>query len=105
MSRIRKARRTTRWRHASWRTVLHNTVRSDMSTATQQARALFTPWLVGKESDGEHRAYCPLHEDPKLSSTPSASFNFKANLFQCFGGCGGLTIKDLTQLLRDDGSL
>jgi 5S rRNA maturation endonuclease (ribonuclease M5) len=78
-----------------------------MSTATdrQQARALFTPWLVGNENDGETRGYCPLHEDPSLSSTPSASFNFKANLFQCFGGCGGMTIKDLTQLLRDDGTL
>jgi hypothetical protein len=76
-----------------------------MSTATQQARALFAPWLTGEESDGEHRAYCPLHEDPKTSRSPSASFRFKSNLFQCFAGCGGLSLKDLTQLLRDDGTL
>lgn len=76
-----------------------------MSIATQQTRALFAPWLVGSETDGETRAYCPLHEDPKTSSSPSASFRFKSNLFHCFGGCGGLSIKDLTQLLRDDGSL
>jgi hypothetical protein len=76
-----------------------------MSTITQQNKALFAPWLVGSESDGEHRGFCPLHEDPKSSSSPSASFNFKGGIFQCFAGCGGLSIKDLTQLLRDDGTL
>lgn len=74
-------------------------------TTTSDARALFAPWLVGNASDGEHRAYCPLHEDPKISTSPSASFRFKSGLFQCFAGCGGLSIKDLTQLLRDDGTL
>ncbi|MFZ2726439.1 MAG: toprim domain-containing protein, partial [Methylococcaceae bacterium] len=75
-----------------------------MST-TSDAAKLFAPWLVGNESDGEHRAFCPLHEDPKMSRSPSASFNFKGNLFQCFAGCGGLSLSALTQLLRDDGSL
>lgn len=68
-------------------------------------KEMFKPWLVGSESDGEHRAYCPLHEDPALSTTPSASFRFGRGLFQCFAGCGGLSIKDLLQLLRDDGTL
>jgi hypothetical protein len=76
-----------------------------MARTSQDVRALFAPWLVGQENDGEHRAFCPLHEKPGLSSTPSASFKFDAGLFQCFAGCGGLSIKDLTQLLRDDGTL
>lgn len=76
-----------------------------MARTTPETRELFTPWLVGQESDGEHRAFCPLHEDPKISSSPSASFNFAGGIFQCFSGCGGLSLKDLLQLLRDDGTL
>lgn len=72
---------------------------------TTEARSLFTKWLVGQESDGEHRAFCPLHEEPSRSASPSASFNFKGGVFQCFSGCGGMSIKDLTRMLREDGTL
>lgn len=70
-----------------------------------EARELYRAWLVGAENDGEHRAFCPLHEEPGLSSSPSASFNFAGGVFQCFAGCGGLSIRDLTRMLREDGTL
>lgn len=69
-------------------------------------RDLLGEWFTGQESDkGEQRGYCPLCEDPATSQSASASFNLKTGLFQCFSGCGGLSIKELIGLLRDDGSL
>jgi hypothetical protein len=63
----------------------------------------FSHYLVGEANEqGEHRAYCPLHEDPETSKTPSASFNFKSGLFQCFGGCGGLTLSDVWSAVREE---
>lgn len=64
------------------------------------------PWLAGAENDeGEVRAYCPLCEEPGSSNTPSASFNFKTGLFQCFSSCGGMSVRDLVKMMRDEGSL
>lgn len=39
------------------------------------------PWLNGvtKNNGAEHVGYCPLHEEPGVSKTPSASFNFSPN--------------------------
>jgi hypothetical protein len=44
----------------------------------------FLPWLHGEpNADDEWRAYCPLHEDPATSKSPSASFNFDEGLWHC----------------------
>lgn len=74
------------------------------SPTTQQ---LLARWLVGtrNDEDGEWRAYCPVCEDPATSKSPSASVNFEAGLFQCFSGCGGMTLRDLLTVMREDGSL
>lgn len=66
---------------------------------------LLRPWLVGNVSDGEQRAYCPLCETPGTSSSPSASVNVEDGLFQCFSGCGGMSVRDLIRMLREDGTL
>lgn len=51
---------------------------------------------------GETRGFCPLHEDPETSKTPSATFNFGKGLFHC-NGCGqGLTLGQLRQVVLDD---
>jgi len=64
-------------------------------------RGKFTQWLVREEKDGETRAYCPLHEDPLSSKTPSASFNFKTGKFMCFSRCGGYAVSQVWQLLQE----
>lgn len=62
-------------------------------------RSKFTAWLTGEEQeDGEHRAYCPLHEDPMSSKTPSASFNFRSGKFMCFSRCGGYSLSQVYDL-------
>jgi hypothetical protein len=45
-------------------------------------------WLVRQEGD-EWRGFCPLHETPGVSKTPSASFNFREDkkVWICHG-CG-----------------
>lgn len=69
-------------------------------------RDQLTPWLAGAENDiGEVRGYCPLCEDPTTSTTPSSSFNFTEGVFQCFSGCGGMSVSDLVKMMREDGSL
>lgn len=74
--------------------------------ATARTREQLAPWLVGQENeDGETRGYCPLCEEPGESSTPSASFNFDEGLFSCFSQCGGMSLRALVQLLRQDGDL
>lgn len=51
----------------------------------------------------EYRAFCPLHEDPNTSKTPSASFNFERGVFHCFGQCGrGMTLGKVWELVKDD---
>lgn len=44
--------------------------------------AEFGSWLVGLPgSDGECRAYCINCEDPRTSKSPSASYNFKVEVW------------------------
>jgi len=57
-------------------------------------RAYFEPWLVGSEAD-EQRGYCPIHEEPGVSRTPSASFNFQKSVFHCMSSCGGMSFTNL----------
>jgi len=65
-------------------------------------RSKFQEWLTGSEQeDGETRAYCPLHEDPESSKTPSASFNFAAGKFMCFSRCGGYAISQVYTLKQE----
>jgi hypothetical protein len=69
-------------------------------------RDKFAPWLTGQEDEaGETRGYCPLHEDPETSRTPSASYNFGQGKFMCFSRCGGYSIAGLDKLLASDGPL
>jgi hypothetical protein len=64
-------------------------------------RAKFQRWLTGTEQpDGETRSYCPLHEKPETSKTPSASFNFSAGKFMCFSRCGGYAISQVYDLIQ-----
>jgi hypothetical protein len=53
-------------------------------------------------SQGEWRAFCPVHEDPSVSSTPSATFNFKMGVWHCNVNCGGGSLKQLVQIIEDD---
>lgn len=75
---------------------------SEPSTKTGWPKK-FEPWLVGNQNEttGEHRGYCPLHEDPETSSTPSASFNFDKGVFRCVPKCGGMTLAVLWGRIRD----
>lgn len=63
-------------------------------------------WLqTDVENDaGEIRGYCPLHEEPGASGTPSASFNFNSGLFNCFSSCGGMSISKLLKIISEDES-
>lgn len=63
----------------------------------------FAMFLTGDLNDnGEHRGYCPIHEDPELSKTPSASFNWAKEQFYCFGGCGGMAFTRLLNVCREE---
>lgn len=63
----------------------------------------FAMFLTGDLNDnGEHRGYCPIHEDPEQSKTPSASYNFEKNQFYCFGGCGGMAFSRLLNVCREE---
>lgn len=63
----------------------------------------FAPWLKGEpDEEGETRGFCPIHEDPETSKTPSASFNFSKGKFMCFGGCGGMSLSSLWSITRED---
>lgn len=64
-------------------------------------REKLAPWLTGQEdSQGETRGYCPLHEDPETSRTPSASFNFLDGKFMCFSRCGGFSIQQVWRMVQ-----
>lgn len=52
--------------------------------------------------EGEWRGYCPIHEDPEESKTPSASYQFDEGKFFCFGGCGGMSLTRLWSVVRED---
>jgi Toprim domain-containing protein/MCM2/3/5 family protein len=74
--------------------------------ALKDAASLLARWVTGVAGDdGEQRGYCPLCENPGESTTPSASFNFKTGLYQCFSNCGGMSLRDLIKMLREDGSI
>lgn len=64
-------------------------------------RKRFAKWIVREEADGETRSYCPAHEDPASSGTPSASFNFDKGTFYCFSRCGGYSLAQLWQIVSD----
>jgi hypothetical protein len=66
----------------------------------------FRDYLVGRQqSNGEWRAYCPIHEDPKGSKSSSASLNFNTGLWHCASAkCGdGGSIKELYKVMRAAG--
>jgi len=68
-------------------------------------REKFAPWLTGQEDeDGETRGYCPLHENPETSRTPSASYNFGQGKFMCFSRCGGYSVAGLAKMV-DNGDM
>lgn len=65
-------------------------------------RERFARWLTGQEQpDGETRGFCPLHENPDTSKTPSASFNFGLGKFNCFSRCGGYAVGTVWQMVQD----
>lgn len=67
---------------------------------------LFEPWIVGSAAeDGEHRAFCPVCEDPDTSNSPSASLNTQNGEWNCLKGNHGGAIYDLVQELRKAGTL
>lgn len=70
--------------------------------SAEQWQQRFSQWLTGEQNDEEHRGFCPLHEDPATSKTPSASFNFSRGAFNCFSKCGGARISQVWELIRDD---
>lgn len=70
--------------------------------------AAFGDYLVGRQQDnGEWRAYCPIHEDPKRSKSSSASLNFQTGLWHCASAkCGdGGSIRELYKVCRAAGKV
>lgn len=68
----------------------------------------FEAYLVGsQQSNGEWRAYCPIHEDPKRSKSSSASLNFNTGLWHCASAsCGdGGSIRELYKVCRAAGKV
>lgn len=61
----------------------------------------FRRFLSGSvDSDGEWRAFCPLHEEPGKSKSPSASFNFEMGVWHCMSCGKGGSIKTLHRDMR-----
>lgn len=60
-------------------------------------------WLVGEATaDNEWRMYCPLHEEPGRSNSPSASLNIEDDIWYC-QSCGhGGTIRRLMRAIRNN---
>lgn len=64
----------------------------------------FKGWLAGRPgSDGECRAYCPNCEDPRTSKSPSASFNFKGQVWHCMSCGRGGSFRTLERILKTRG--
>lgn len=61
----------------------------------------FARWIVREEADGEHKMYCPLHENPDTSKTPSASMNPERGKFMCFSRCGGYALSSVWMFVKD----
>jgi Toprim-like len=77
-----------------------------VTSKAQPYEELLTPWLTGSPNgDGEAKGYCPVHEDPATSNSPSASFNFKKKVVNCHGQCGqGYSFTKIKRML-DTGEL
>lgn len=76
-----------------------------MSGNTAQYQEALEPWLVGGISDkGEQRGFCPLHEDPAISNSPSASFNWENGRWNHVGydGCGGMIDRLAKRVLKHE---
>ena len=75
-------------------------------TSSEKYRTRFQTWLVSTEANEAHewRGYCPIHEEPGASGTPSASFNFLEGKFMCFSGCGGMSLGKLAKIIASDGA-
>jgi hypothetical protein len=68
----------------------------------------FERYLVGtQQSNGEWRAFCPIHEDPETSKSSSASLNFKTGLWHCMSAkCNdGGSIRELYRVCRAVGKV
>lgn len=50
-------------------------------------------------SKGEWRSFCPLHESPSSSKTPSATINFDKGVYNCNAGCGGGSLRSLIEAI------
>lgn len=64
----------------------------------------FSFWLTGRTKNGgkEHEGFCPWHEDPASSKTPSASFNFDKKTMKCFSACDeGFSLWATWEMLKD----
>ena len=57
-------------------------------------------FVVREEADGEYKMYCPLHENPDTSRTPSASMNPARGKFICFSRCGGYALSKVYEMWR-----
>lgn len=72
-----------------------------MAIKPEIVRKGFHRWFVGEEnSEGEQRAYCPICEDPEVSSSPSAMMNPDADKWNCLKGNHGGTITSLVADLK-----
>jgi hypothetical protein len=66
--------------------------------------SIFKPFLHGRPgSDGECRAYCVNCEDPETSKSPSASFNFQAEVWHCMSCGKGGSFRSLVRILKARG--
>lgn len=76
-----------------------------MGKPTSQAiRDKLAPWLTGRvNDDDEQRGFCPICEDPSSSKSDSASYNFADGVFTCFSQCGGMTIRQLVNMMNQSG--
>lgn len=63
-------------------------------------RSAFSRFLAGDtNASGETRAFCPEHENPDTSSSPSASFNFDSGVWNCQGCESGGRIEVLAKAM------
>jgi len=77
-----------------------------MKRTKKETRERFSRWIISSENkDGECKGYCPVHEDPEISRTPSASFNFSKGTFMCFSRCGGMSLSTLYEAMVEEGEL
>lgn len=53
----------------------------------ESAKTALDRFIVSQEANGEWRAFCPVCEDPDTSNSPSASFNFDKNVWNCQSTC------------------